>query len=157
MAMDGDVVSVERTIDAPAAAIFALLADASKHAAIDGSGTVKGPTGTPEPLRLGSTFGMSMRLGVPYRMVNHVVEFEQDRRIAWQPRMGGPLSRIVGGRIWRYVLEPQGDGSSTKVTESWDVSQDTLRALLKRGPAPEKTRENMTKTLARIAEVLGAA
>jgi uncharacterized protein YndB with AHSA1/START domain len=154
MAMEGDTVSVSRVIAAPAARIFELLADASKHPVIDGSGTVKEATGSSEPLRQGSTFGMKMRIGVPYQMVNHVIEFEQDRRIAWQPRMRGPLSPIVGGRIWRYVLEPLGDGATTRVTESWDLSQDTLRAFLKRGPMPEKTRENMTKTLDRIAEVL---
>jgi uncharacterized protein YndB with AHSA1/START domain len=150
----GDTVSVERVIDAPAARIFELVADASKHPLIDGSGTVKEAMGSSEPLRKGSKFGMSMRMGVPYKMVNEVIEFEADRRIAWQPRMRGPLSAIIGGRIWRYVLEPVGDGSSTRVTETWDVSQDTLRAFLKRGPLPEKTRENMAKTLDRIAEVL---
>lgn len=151
---NGDTVTVERVIDAPAAAIFALVADASKHPLIDGSGTVKAAQGPSEPLRLGSEFGMSMRMGVPYRMVNEVIEFEPDRRIAWQPRMRGPLSAVIGGRIWRYTLEPVGDGSATKVTEQWDVSKDTLRAVLKRGSLPDKTRENMTKTLDRIAEVL---
>ena len=39
--MDGDVVSVERVIPAGPAAIFALVADASRHPEIDGSGTVR--------------------------------------------------------------------------------------------------------------------
>ena len=30
------------------------------------------------------TFGMSMKMGVPYSMSNTVIEFEPDRRIAWQ-------------------------------------------------------------------------
>ena len=34
--------SVERVINAPAATIFAILADASRHPEIDGSGSVKG-------------------------------------------------------------------------------------------------------------------
>jgi uncharacterized protein YndB with AHSA1/START domain len=154
--MDGDVVSVERVIAAPPTRIFELLADASKHPLIDGSGTVKRATGAAEPLRLGSRFGMAMRLGVPYRMVNEVVEFEPDRRIAWQPRMAGPLKALIGGRIWRYELEAVEGGAATRVTESWDISHDTLRTLLRRGPLPEKTRENMTKTLERIAEVVAA-
>ena len=153
--MQGNVVSVERTIAAPASRIFELLADAAKHELIDGSGTVKGTEGGAgsEPLHQGSIFGMTMKAGVPYRMVNEVVEFEADRRIAWQPRMQGPLGAIVGGRIWRYVLEPAGDGA-TKVTESWDISQDTLRFLLRYGPLPGKTRENMQRTLDRIAELV---
>ncbi|WP_420865816.1 sodium:solute symporter family transporter, partial [Mycolicibacterium holsaticum] len=38
--MQGNVVSVQRVIRAPAAAIFALLADAGRHSSFDGSGTV---------------------------------------------------------------------------------------------------------------------
>ena len=65
-AMDGDVVSVERVIPAGPAAIFALLADASRHPEIDGSGTVQaGQAGRARrPSSLGSTFGMSMRQGL---------------------------------------------------------------------------------------------
>ena len=79
---------------------------------------------------------MSMKLGVPYTMSNTVIEFEQDRRIAWQTRLAGPLGRFIGGRIWRYELEETDGG--TKVTESWDISQDK-QALHpqadRRGPA----------------------
>ena len=38
--MEGNTVSVERVIKAPPGAIFALLADAGKHAGFDGSGSV---------------------------------------------------------------------------------------------------------------------
>jgi len=152
--MEGDIVSVERVIDAPAAAIFELLADASKHSLIDGSGTVQGTVdGAPAPLSLGSSFGMSMKAGLPYRMASTVVEFEPDRRIAWQTKVAGPLGRVVGGRIWRYVLEPV-DGGGTRVTESWDISQDKQKLILRLGPMPERTRKNMEATLERIAELV---
>jgi uncharacterized protein YndB with AHSA1/START domain len=153
--MKGDVVSVERVIDAPPAAIFDLLADASRHPAIDGSGTVKqAKADAPNRLSLGATFGMSMKLGVGYSMVNTVVEFEENRRIAWQARPPGWAGRISAGRIWRYELEPVDGG--TRVRESWDVSQDKQRPLLKLGPLPEKTRRNMEQTLARIEELVTA-
>jgi hypothetical protein len=59
------VVSVERVINAPAADIFAIVADASRHPEIDGSESVKRlKQGAPEPLALGTTFGMSLKLGV---------------------------------------------------------------------------------------------
>ncbi|HZQ30284.1 MAG TPA: SRPBCC family protein, partial [Mycobacterium sp.] len=106
--MEGNTVSVERVIKAPAGAIFALIADAGKHASFDGSGTVQGSKQESVPLSKGSEFGMSMRLGLPYRTTNTVIEFEPDRRIAWQTTM---LGGLVGGRIWRYELEPAADGT----------------------------------------------
>ena len=97
---------MDRVIKAPAAAIFAVVADASRHPEIDGSGTmVEAKDGAPRHLSLGSTFGMSMKVGVPYTMTNTVIEFEQDRRIAWQTVLAGPLGRFIGGRIWRYEFE----------------------------------------------------
>ena len=152
--MEGDVVSVERVVHAPPEAIFALVADASRHPDIDGSGTVRqAKPGAPEHLALGSTFGMSMRMGIPYSMVNTVVEFEDGRRIAWQARPPGVLGRFLAGRIWRYELEPVDGG--TLVRESWDVSADHQRALLKRGKLPEITRTNMERTLERIEQLVG--
>ena len=151
--MDGNVVSVERVVAAPAAAIFALLVDPSKHPLIDGSGTVKATKGEPATtLGLGSTFGMSMKLGISYSMLSTIVEFEPDRRIAWQSKPPGLMGRFTAGRIWRYELEAVEGG--TRVRESWDISEDHQRALLRLGPTPVKTRENMEKTLARIDEVL---
>ena len=147
-----DHASVERTIEAPAAEIFALLADATRHRDIDGSGSVKGARGRPEPLSLGSTFGMSMRIGLPYSMVNTVVEFEQDRRIAWQTRAPSIFGKLVGGRIWRYELEPTDGG--TLVRETWDLSEES--ALSKPGARRMETAtvRNMAATLERIDRLL---
>jgi hypothetical protein len=153
--MDGDVVSVERVIPAGPAAIFALVADASRHPEIDGSGTVKQVRpGAPELLGLGSRFGMSMQQGIRYSMVSTVIEFEPNRRIAWQSRPGGVLGRFIAGRIWRYELEPVEGG--TRVRESWDISQDHQRPLLRLGGLPEKTAANMARTLERIEEIVTA-
>jgi hypothetical protein len=151
--MGETVVSVERIIAAPAASIFAIVADASRHAEIDGSGSVKAlKQDAPRQLELGSNFGMSMKLGVPYSMSNTVIEFDQDRRIAWQTILSGPLGRFVGGRIWRYELEAAG-GGGTLVRETWDITQDKQRFVLKAGPVGKHTAEAMTKTLERLAEL----
>ena len=46
-----------------------------------------------------ATFGMRMQLGGPYEMTNTVVEFEENRRIAWQPRPANAIaSKLVGGQ-----------------------------------------------------------
>ena len=154
--MDGDVVSVERVIPAGPAAIFALVADASRHPEIDGSGTVRqAKADAPHHLQLGSTFGMSMKAGIPYSMVSTVVEFEQDRRIAWQSRPPGFVGRFAAGRIWRYELEPVEGG--TLVRESWDISQDHQRPLLKLGGLPDKTARSMAATLERIEALVTAS
>jgi hypothetical protein len=153
-----DVVSVERVIPAAAAAIFALLSDPGRHREIDGSGTVRdaissaGSTGTAQqPLRLGSVFGMGMKLGIPYRMNNTVVEFEQDRLIAWQPRPDTLLMRpFLGGRIWRYELEPTDGG--TLVRESWDIRQEQVKLLVR--PYASRVKPSMVTTLERLERVL---
>jgi len=154
--MEGNIVSVERVIPAPPGAIFDLIADAARHPDIDGSGTVKQvKEGSPQRLSEGATFGMSMHMGISYSMANTVIEFEENRRIAWQARAGGFAGKVVGGRIWRYELEAVEGG--TRVTESWDISQDHQRPFLKMGGLPEKTRANMDKTLARIEELTAQA
>lgn len=149
---ENTVVSVDRVINAPAADIFAVVADASRHPEIDGSGAlVKAKDGATRRLTLGSTFGMSMKLGLPYSVANTVIEFEQDRRIAWQTVLSGPLGRLVGGRIWRYQFDAVEGG--TKVTETWDISQDKQRILLQHGKVCQHTALSMSKTLDRLAEI----
>ena len=150
--MGDTVVSVERVIKAPAASIFAILADPSRHPEIDGSGAVKKPKdGAPNHLELGSTFVMSMKLGVPYTMSNTVIEFEQDKRIAWQTVLAGPFGRAIGGRIWRYELNEAPDGTTVK--ETWDITLDKQQLLLKMGKVGEVTADRMSTSLDRLAQL----
>ena len=149
--MDSDSISVERTIPAAPEQIFALLSDAGKHQSFDGSGTVRGTREASRPLTLGTRFGMAMHQGFGYRTSNEVVELEQDRRIAWQTT---GLKGIVGGRIWRYELEPVEGG--TLVRETWDVSRDKQKFFLKRSKMPAATERSMRKTLDRIADALAS-
>ena len=151
--MVGDVVSVERVVPAGPASIFALLSDASRHPEIDGSGTViRVKSGAPEHLTLGSTFGMSLKRGIGYSTVSTVIEFEPDRRIAWQTGIGGFWDHFVAGRIWRYELEPVEGG--TRVRESWDISQDHQRVLFRLGGLADKTAADMAATLERIEQIV---
>lgn len=152
MTDNADVETVERLIPAPPEAIFALLADANRHPDIDGSGTVRGVKGEPQRLALDSSFGMSMRIGIPYSMVNTVIEYEENRRLAWQTRGPGALGRLVGGRIWRYELEPADGG--TLVRESWDISQESPLTKPVVRMSAGSTRKNMAATLERIENVV---
>src|ERR1700712_5590888 len=106
-----DVETVERFIPAPPEAIFDLLADPARHREIDGSGALRDAKAGSQRLTLGSRFGMAMKVGIPYSMVSTVVEFEENRRIAWQTRGPTPLGRFAAGRIWRYEIEPADGGS----------------------------------------------
>lgn len=139
-------VSVSKTVHAPAERIFALLTDPAKHALIDGSGTVVAERGKHEPLVLGSTFGMDMKVGMSYKVTNRVVEYEKDRLIAWR--------HFVGHR-WRWELEPI-DGEITKVTETFDWSTTPLGPLLVLAGYPKRNREGIVKTLDRLESVLAA-
>ena len=99
-----------RFVAAEPQAIFDLLADPTQHALIDGSGTVRAATGdNPERLSLGAKFSMSMKKGMPYKITNEVVEFDEPTVIAW---------RHMGRHVWRYRLRPVDGG--TEVTEEFD-------------------------------------
>ena len=152
--MDGNTVSVERVIKAPPDKIFALVADAGKHASIDGTESVNHASEASVPLSMGTKFGIAMRgrketLFLPYRTTNTVIEYEPDRRIAWKTTFAGGR---VGGRIWRYELEAAPEG--TLVRETWDVSQDKQKWMITSGSIPQKTAEGMSATLERIAQLL---
>jgi hypothetical protein len=97
---------------------------------------------------------MSMKLGIRYGMTSKVIEFEENRRIAWQPRPAYPvIGPLLGGRIWRYELEPVDGG--TRVRESWDISQERGKFMVRN--AAGQTRENMERTLERIEQIVTTA
>ena len=140
------VVSRSRVIHAPADVIFNLLADPRRHHEIDGSGSVQNAhINAPERLSLGATFGMNMKIALPYKITNTVVEFEEGRRIAW---------RHFGGHVWRYILEPVADG--TKVTEEFDWTNNRSHLMLKVMRAIENNARSMEKTLENLAQRLEA-
>jgi uncharacterized protein YndB with AHSA1/START domain len=145
--MSASNVSASTTIAAPPATIFAILADPRQHARIDGSGSVQGALSGPERLELGSKFGMKMKIGAPYRIKNTVVEYDEDRLIAW---------RHIGTHRWRYELEPTADG--TRVTETWDLSHcnGATRWVLGALGYPKTHARSIEKTLATLKSVAEA-
>ena len=147
------MVSVERVIPAAPEAIFALIADPKRHHEFDGSGSVRTAKNVPAKLKLGSEFGMNMRIVVPYAMKSKVIEYDENRRLAWQTLPAYPVvGRFAGGRIWRYELEPVEGG--TRVRESWDISQERVFTKPVVRAAAGKTRQDMARTLKRIETLL---
>ncbi len=138
--MSDKTVSRARVIAAPANEIFNILADPTRHPEIDGSGSVRKARLTdPERLELGSRFGMDMHIGVPYRITNTVVEYEQDRLIAW---------RHFGRHRWRYELEPVDGG--TRVIEAFDWSTSPIGKLLELARYPQRHGPHIEETLERL-------
>lgn len=136
-------VSRSTVVPAPPAAVFALLADPARHADVDGSGTVKGRLRGPSRLSLGARFSMRMRFVVPYVMTSRVVEFEEDRRIAW---------RHLGRHVWRWELVPVPEG--TRVTETFDWGPSLAPRVLERLGVPARNARSIELSLARVRALL---
>lgn len=130
-------------VSAPPAAVFDLLADPTRHPELDGSGSVKGRVRGPQRLSKGAKFGMRMKLVVPYVVTNRVVEFEENRRIAW---------RHFGRHVWRYELEPVPEG--TRVTETFDWSTALSPQALELARFPARNAAGVEKTLVRLKQLL---
>ncbi len=136
------IVSHSIVVPAPAQQIFDLLADPRRHCEIDGSGSVKeAKIDAPERLSLNAKFTMNMRIVLPYRMTNTVVEFEEGRLIGW---------RHFGGHVWRYILEPVEGG--TKVTEQFDWNTNRSPLFLKLMKAVDNNSVSIQRTLENLAK-----
>ena len=156
-------VEVSRRIGASAAFIFEILANPQRHRDFDGSDMLRGADINRPITSVGDTFTMKMhRLGRDYLMVNYVVEFEQDRRIFWEPApgdvptAGGDPSKvgIPAGYRWGYILTPAGD-DATVVTEVFDCGPDENRQhLLGDGGAWINGRNSVLESLAATLERL---
>lgn len=153
-------ISVSRRIEAPAAVIFAILADPARHPDLDGSRMLTEPV-DPKPLeKPGDVFTMNMhnKLFGDYVMVNTVAEFEPGRRISWDPatpEQGGNPSVPPGSIRWSYELTPDGDGA-TLVTETYDCSRAPaeLQEFVRDG---ELWRKSMGRTLENLDRLAAGA
>lgn len=136
-------VSTSRVIAADRQALFDIVADPAMHPVIDGSGTVTGGLdGLPERLGEGVRFGMDMKLGASYRIVNTVVEFVEGERIAW---------RHMSGHRWRYEFREVEGG--TEVVETFDWSKAKAKLPLELAGFPKRNLEGMRATLVRLEEL----
>ena len=115
-------ITVVRTVTAPRQRLFDLVADPRQHPRIDGSGTVRGVVRGPARLGPDARFGMGMRMRLPYRVTNRVVEFEEGRRIAWTH---------VSGNVWRWEFE-DATGGGTEVRETFDWGSSRAPAVMRR-------------------------
>ncbi|WP_168698456.1 SRPBCC family protein [Gordonia paraffinivorans] len=107
-------VSRRVVVNAPAAEIFALVADPHRHPELDGSGTVReAPVKGPEKLTDGARFTVRMKqFGVPYTITSTATEVRDAEVVEWKHPFG---------HRWRWELEALSP-TTTAVTETFDYS-----------------------------------
>src|SRR6266496_5040433 len=108
------VVSASREIAVGPAPIFDLIADPAEQPRWDGNDNLAEAAAGQRVRRAGDVFTMTLTRGQVRE--NHVVEFDEGRRIAWLPAEPG---REPPGHLWRWELEPVGP-SRTRVTCTYD-------------------------------------
>ena len=136
--------SARIVINAPAKVIFDILANPYRHGDIDGSGTLCGGVTGPARLYLGAKFGMDMKIKVKYRILNTVVEFEENKRIAW---------RHAGRHRWRYELREITPNQS-EVTESFDGTFGLFPPALRVINAYKNNQIAVAKTLVKLKKLV---
>jgi uncharacterized protein YndB with AHSA1/START domain len=137
------VVSASREIAAGPVRIFELIADPAQQPRWDGNGNLAMAPGGQRVRRAGDVFTMTLTRGSIRE--NHVVEFEEGRRIAWLPAEAG---KRPPGHLWRWELEPIG-ASRTRVTQTYDWTQLTDKKRLPRARAT--TADRLRASLDRLA------
>ena len=155
--MSDETMIVSATVDAPADAVFAVLADPATHADIDGTGWVRESLDGERVAAAGQVFRVAMyhpnHPDGHYEMANRVEVFDPPRAIAWQPGQESQETGALefGGWTWRYDLAPA-DASSTEVTLTYDWS--AVPAPIREYIAfPPFGVEHLTNSLAHLGEL----
>ncbi len=138
-----------REVAARAEVIFDLIADPSQQPRWDGNDNLADAPDGQRVRAAGDVFTMVLTGGNVRE--NHVVEFEQTRRIAWLPADPG---QRPAGHLWRWELEPTG-ASRTKVTHTYDWSRLTDENRFAR--ARSTTSGMLQASLDRLADVAEVA
>lgn len=148
--MTSECFTVTRTIQAPPTAIFAILADPTRHSDTEPTDWVRDAVDG-EPLTgAGQIFAMNMYLeaaGGDYVTYNLVTEFAKDKVIAWMPgRMDDTGKHAGGGWFWRYELDPDGDRTDVTLTYDWTATPQEFRDHI--GGMPPFPQEYLSASLA---------
>ena len=137
------MVSASREIAAGSGRIFELIADPAQQPRWDGNDNLAAAVAGERVRRAGDVFAMRLTRGAIRE--NHVVEFEEGRRMAWNPAEPG---QEPPGHLWRWELEPIGT-SRTRVTHTYDWTRLTDESRLPRARAT--TADRLRASLDRLA------
>ena len=139
------VVHASRRIEASAAVIFELIADPARQPSWDGNDNLAHAAGGQRVRGVGDVFTMTLTRGSIRH--NHVVEFIEERLIAWRP---SEPDAEPPGHVWRWELTPLAD-RATLVTHTYDWTDLTDPGRLER--ARWTTSDRLSASLARLAEI----
>jgi uncharacterized protein YndB with AHSA1/START domain len=137
------VVSASRDVAAGADVIFELIADPAEQPRWDGNDNLAEAAPGQRVRSVGEAFTMTTTTAKVRE--NHVVEFEEGRRIAWRPAEPG---EVPPGHLWRWELDPI-DSSHTRVTHTYDWTALTDENRLPRARAT--TADKLEASLERLA------
>lgn len=146
--VEQQVVHASKVIAAPAERIFELIADPTQQPRWDGNDNLVEVSQGKRIRGVGDVFAMVVTSGKIRE--NYVVEFEEGRRIAWEPASPG---EPPAGHLWRWELEPQAD-DSTLVTHTYDWTQLTDEARFARARSTKS--ENLMASIDRLAAIAEA-
>jgi hypothetical protein len=156
-----ETVSATTTINAAAETVFAVLADPTSHARIDGTGWVRESLDRERLTEVGQIFRMAMyhdkHPDRSYEMANKVQVFDPPRAIAWKPGQkasdAGDLQ--FGGWIWRYDLSPVGRSeTAVRLSYDWSAVPQFFREHIQFPPFNPDHLVNSLRNLAEIAAPL---
>lgn len=137
------VVSAAREVAAGPEQIFELIADPAKQPRWDGNDNLAEAPPGQRVSAVGDVFTMTLTKGSVRE--NHVVEFDEGRRIAWRPAEPG---QEPPGHLWRWELDPI-DSSRTRVTHTYDWTRLTDQKRLSRARAT--TTDKLQASVDRLA------
>jgi uncharacterized protein YndB with AHSA1/START domain len=137
------LVTASREVATSADRIFELIADPAQQPRWDGNDNLAEAPPGQRVRAVGDVFTMTTTKGK--LRANHVVEFEEGRRIAWRPAEPG---KEPPGHLWRWEVEPA-DPSRTRVTHTYDWTQLTDESRLPRARAT--TADSLRASLDRLA------
>lgn len=149
-------VSAALTVAAPAARVFAVLADPATHAAIDGTGWVQDVVDRAPLTRVGQIFRMGMyHVKHPngnYQIANKVLVLDPPHAIGWLPGQEKDDGHLeFGGWTWRYDLASLGPSeTAVTLTYDWSAVPRYIREYL---PFPPFAPEHLTNSLRHLAEL----
>ena len=137
------IVSASREVHAPPERVFALIADPARQPEWDGNDNLGHAAPGQRVHAVGDVFVMQ-NAGGNIRE-NHVVEFEEGRRIAWTP---SEVDSPPPGHLWRWEIEPL-EAHRCLVTHTYDWTHLTDETRLPRARAT--TVDRLAASLDRLA------
>jgi hypothetical protein len=154
--MATETVNATTTIRARPEAIFAVLADPARHAAIDGTGWVGDAVDSQPLTQPGQVFGMAMyhpsHPDGHYLMANQVQVFDPPNAISWKPGYDpGDGNLRFGGWVWRYDLVPLNPAETEVILSyDWSAVPDDVR---RRITFPPFAPDHLGNSLAHLADL----